>query len=88
MGLISTWMARTDRQMALMGRMVERLGVDTARLYTEGAGTRLREVVGRCRHCPSAAACRDWLDAGATGTPRFCANALTFERLRAGGTQG
>jgi hypothetical protein len=77
---------RVFRQVALMDRMMERVGVDRGAAARDGEGTAWYEARTRCIACCHEKQCRDWLArAPATSHPEppaFCHNADFLERCR------
>ena len=71
---------RMNEHSSLMGRMMERLGVDTGKLAISGSGTDLANAARRCMSCGAEAECRQYLDDGAAkGAPGFCPNSGLFK---------
>lgn len=84
MKLINDWMQHTEQRLKLMGRMAERLEVDSSEVFGGLMGTRFRAMLGRCRSCQQAQVCQRWLDGEDVGQDHtgFCPNAATFEPHR------
>jgi hypothetical protein len=60
----------------LLDRMLERLGIDPARLPIE----ELRDMTWACTTCPDKRKCRQWLaEAGETDFHSFCPNAVQLD---------
>ena len=75
---------RMDAHSAFMGRMMERLGVDPAKLAQSGSGQDLAQAARRCMACSADGACQRYLDdPSANEAPDFCPNAGLFRANRA-----
>jgi hypothetical protein len=69
------------RHQTLMDDMMERCGVDVLELIHRDRGCSFAEARAKCRLCPSARACREWLLAPRDeliSPPDFCPNARLF----------
>ncbi|MCR4269058.1 DUF6455 family protein [Nitratireductor sp. ZSWI3] len=77
---------KLETQAHLMGRMIDRCGVDIERLAADRLGQTLASAVRACSQCSSTKSCQNWLDATAGEThlnpPAFCPNATRFELSR------
>jgi hypothetical protein len=77
---------RVFRQVALMDRMMERVGVDAGAAARDGGGEAWFEARTRCIACCSGKQCRDWLaslpDGPPVEPPAFCHNADFLRRCR------
>jgi hypothetical protein len=77
---------RVFRQVALMDRMMERLGVERIKAARDEGGTAWYEARTKCIGCCSERQCGDWLARDATAStsepPIFCHNADFFTRCR------
>jgi hypothetical protein len=71
---------RIDERTAMMGRMMEAVGVSSFADTGLALESRLRTAFFRCQACRSADECRDWLalHGQATQAPSFCPNAELF----------
>ena len=60
----------------LLDQMLDRLGIDSARLPVES----LRDMTWTCTTCPDKRQCREWLSGvGRAKFPSFCPNAAQLE---------
>jgi hypothetical protein len=77
---------RVFRQVALMDRMMERVGVDPAAAARDSEGTAWYEARTRCIACCNERQCLDWLEhppaTSPVEPPEFCHNADFLRRCR------
>jgi hypothetical protein len=77
---------RVVRQIALMDRLMERVGVDPGAAARDGGGAAWYEARSKCIACCSGKQCRDWLasqpSASPSEPPEFCHNAEFLKRCR------
>jgi hypothetical protein len=69
------------RQSALMGQMMERLGVDSIVAQGVDGGLAWREAHTKCLFCSNGGACRNWLEDSYSllpGPKQFCPNMAFF----------
>lgn len=83
---MTTLLNRLGTRSKLMGRMMERCGVDPAELARDRFGAGLAAAARACMACGSTDSCRRWLEAAdpeAVNTPpAFCPNARRFGAVR------
>jgi hypothetical protein len=78
---------RVVRQIALMDRLMERVGVDPGAAARDSGGAAWYEARSKCIACCSGKQCRDWLanlpdDGPPVEPPAFCHNADFLRRCR------
>jgi hypothetical protein len=77
---------RVFSQVALMDRMMERVGADPGTAARAGGGAAWYEARSRCIACCSGKQCRQWLATAPTvpppEPPEFCHNADFLKRCR------
>jgi Family of unknown function (DUF6455) len=74
-----------EHQPIYICEMMERLGIEPGSGVIPRLSLSFAVALRRCEACPSAQACRDWLDvmpASVTFAPRFCPNADIFFELQ------
>lgn len=79
-----TWplTARVERQAALFGEMMERIGANPGAAARERFAGGFAAACRRCLLCRNATECRYWLDEGGAGhAPDFCPNAAFLDRV-------
>lgn len=82
--MFGKFLKRMDAHSGFMGRMMDRLGVDTERLARSGSGQDLAQAARRCMTCSAEVECQRYLnDPTTNGSPDFCPNAGLFRANRA-----
>jgi hypothetical protein len=84
---MTTFLSRLERHSKLMGRMMERCGVDPARLAQDRFGASFAAAARACMACGRTDSCERWLHATEDGVeqapPSFCPNARRFAAQKA-----
>ena len=75
---------RVERQTSRMHDMMERLGVDPAKLARLHGGEAYATARLSCLRCPNARECLSWLESGPQSGdgPVFCQNVALFETCK------
>jgi hypothetical protein len=80
---MTNFLSRLELHSKLMGKMMERCGVDPAQLAQDRCGATLAAAARACMVCGRTDSCQRWLEATDNGVeqipPTFCPNARRFE---------
>jgi len=85
---MTTFLSRLEVHSKLMGRMMQRCGIDPVQLAQDRIGLTLASAARSCMACGRTESCRQWAAAAdADGRicepPSFCPNAERFRQARA-----
>ena len=85
---MTTFLSRLETHSKLMGRMMERCGIDPVELAQDRFGATLTAAARACMACGRTESCQHWLHATEDGVrqepPVFCPNARRFSAAQRG----